>query len=50
MSKDKLIQVPSMDYILPMDQDFPNPHKSTTLEIPDRFKAYLDGSSNEHKS
>lgn len=26
---------------------YPNPHKTTKWEIPDSFKAYLDGSSNE---
>jgi hypothetical protein len=28
---------------------YPNPHKTTKWEIPDRFKAYFDGSSNECK-
>lgn len=28
---------------------FPNPHKDTKWQIPDRFKAYLEGSSNECK-
>jgi len=28
---------------------FPNPHKAEKREIPDRFKAYLDGRSNENK-
>lgn len=28
---------------------YPNPHKTTKWEIPERFKAYMDGSSNECK-
>lgn len=28
---------------------YPNPHKTTKWEIPDRFKSYLEGSSNECK-